>query len=362
MPSFSSVLVVIAVAAGAFGVLAALLSYFRYQRWLFEAEEETQSTCSLESARLLITDRLRKGPIGLIKIQLPHPPSSENLTSIKDGLRKQDQVWQIEDGSLWILVKLDPEHLPTVADRVQMTLQSNGFNSGHQDLHYLRASALDVEHTLQNLSGKSLKEGWTRTPIDWPSAPETPPPIISPAIDPLTQTLAISRTPRALRGILARHRKYNQPLTILRADVDRLDEYNAGPDGQDAGDAVLQKTAQLIMKHCRETDLVARLEEDDFLICLPEKPEKALLAAQRISRAVKETPLNFQNQHLRFTLSIGLAGFPEHGESPRTLITAAGWAQKAAKSRGRGSCLVFNQEMQPKSLPADKSEQPADTF
>jgi len=362
MPGLSSVLVMVAVAAGTFGVLALLVSYIRYQRWLYEAEELADDVCSHDAASLLILDRLRRSRVGLIRINLPSPADRERADRLKANIRKTDTVWRMDSGELWVVLTLEPHHLPVVAARLRSLLQTEGADRGHMEFVYPDRTPESVQQSLKPDPAPLPESGWTQSPEHWPFKEEEVETSDSPVIDPLTRTLSPTRAPRAFRGILANYRRRNQPLSLLRVDVDHLREYNEGPGGREAGDAVLKEVAAVLMRTCREDDLVARLEEDEFLICIEKDTRTALLAAQRMSDAVKQSYVEHGDLRLRFTVSIGIAGFPEHGETPRALVTGAGWAREAASSRGRGNCLVLTPDMRPQPRTSTQAETSPDSF
>ncbi|GEM_PF-1195053 len=362
MPGLSSVLVVIAVAAGTFAILTVLVSHLRYQHWLYEAEELATSVCTPDAAALLFLDRMRRAPFGLIRLRLPESASESDRECLLKGIRAEDLVLRMTSGELWVLLNLEPHHLPTVANRLRSRLEHSGIDRGRLALFYPDPTPESIGECTAPLPTDLPNHGWRQTPETWPFQDENLPPPASPAIDPLTGTLSPTRAPRAFRGILAVQRRRNSPLSVLRVDVDQLHEYNSGPGGENAGDAVLQKVASVLMENCREDDLVARLEGDEFLICIQDNEETALRAAQRISESVKQAHAELEDLKFRFTVSIGIAAFPSHGETPRALVTGAGLAREAASARGRGSCRVYHPDMRPASTPATRTEARPESF
>jgi len=118
---------------------------------------------------------------------------------------------------------------------------------------------------------------------------------------------------------------------VLMADVDHFKHYN-DTHGHLAGDEVLRRVAAILRETSREVDTAARYGGEEFLVLLPETDAHgAAEIAQRIrTRLAAET---FTGG--KVTISIGTAEFPEHGDSPESLIAMADAALYQAKDEGR---------------------------
>jgi diguanylate cyclase (GGDEF)-like protein len=118
---------------------------------------------------------------------------------------------------------------------------------------------------------------------------------------------------------------------VLMADVDLFKHYN-DTNGHLAGDEVLRRLAAILRETCREVDTAARYGGEEFLVLLPETTARAAAdVAERLrQRLAGET---FSGGTI--TLSIGVAEFPEHGDTPEALIAAADVALYGAKHDGR---------------------------
>lgn len=131
-------------------------------------------------------------------------------------------------------------------------------------------------------------------------------------------------------------RRYNQPFSLIIADIDFFKKFN-DTYGHQAGDAVLRQVAQILKKNSRTTDYVCRYGGEEMSIILPNtSAEEALNNANRICKAVAEKPFQLTPvDSATVTISLGVATFPENAQTPQDLIE---WADKGlyyAKEHGR---------------------------
>jgi diguanylate cyclase (GGDEF)-like protein len=138
---------------------------------------------------------------------------------------------------------------------------------------------------------------------------------------------------RQLRGA-ARHKF---PLWVVLADLDSFKSVNDN-HGHDAGDAVLQKFAEILKENTRASDLSGRLGGDEFLLILTHvERENIELTLNRLREQFGSHMFAFNGLNVRVTASIGIAGF-QGGEAPAftALVRQADKALYAAK-RGGGN-------------------------
>jgi diguanylate cyclase (GGDEF)-like protein/PAS domain S-box-containing protein len=164
--------------------------------------------------------------------------------------------------------------------------------------------------------------------------------------DPLTgganRTLFTERVAHAL----ARMRRRSATIAVLVADLDQFKHVNDSL-GHAAGDALLQAAAGRIQATLRPGDTVARLSADEFALLLEEvgHPDGALEAAERLTAAFAD-PLEFADESLVMTISIGLATASTTHTSAEELLGNAELAMFEAKAAGRGTVTVFEPRMQ----------------
>jgi diguanylate cyclase (GGDEF)-like protein len=118
--------------------------------------------------------------------------------------------------------------------------------------------------------------------------------------------------------------------------VDRFKQYN-DTHGHLAGDSALVKIAEVFRKTTRQVDCVARYGGEEFVVMLLEaNAETATLVAERIRSRVAEQDLGQGT----LTLSIGVAEYPDGGDTPEELIATADAAMYKAKNAGRNQVVV----------------------
>jgi len=130
---------------------------------------------------------------------------------------------------------------------------------------------------------------------------------------------------------IQRCRRHQRVLSVIMVDVDEFKKYN-DEFGHQAGDHVLVEVAAVLRKFTRDVDCVARYGGEEFLVVLPEtQMEGAAQVSERIRKHLAKTEFGGG----RITLSIGIAEFPAHGDSPEAVIASADGAMYEAKRGGR---------------------------
>ncbi len=146
-----------------------------------------------------------------------------------------------------------------------------------------------------------------------------------------------------LPEILAAAAKTHRRVGIGFLDLDNFKQIN-DTLGHSIGDTLLSKTAERIAKSLRKNDLVLRVGGDEFVIILEEGRNDVEARLQRIRAAVSQ-PLRIGNYDIKVTCSIGMAFFPEHGETTAEIVAAADLAMYEAKHKGRDSIATFTPNM-----------------
>jgi diguanylate cyclase (GGDEF)-like protein len=136
-----------------------------------------------------------------------------------------------------------------------------------------------------------------------------------------------------LATALAGARRGGRPLHVLYFDLDGFKAVN-DRFGHEAGDKVLQVTADRLRETLRASDFVARLGGDEFIAALPETGESPALDAllRRLEQRLAAAQLD-ELEDGAVTASIGQACFPRDGEDAAALLAAADRAMYRIKEQ-----------------------------
>jgi two-component system, cell cycle response regulator len=134
-----------------------------------------------------------------------------------------------------------------------------------------------------------------------------------------------------------RARRYHRPLAVAMMDIDHFKTFNDSY-GHAAGDAVLKLVALKIAQGLRRTDVIARYGGEEFAAILPETDrETAAQKAELLRRAVEAATIAVRKAHgpVGVTVSIGVACWPDDGDTIRDVLDAADTRLYNAKQKGR---------------------------
>jgi len=157
--------------------------------------------------------------------------------------------------------------------------------------------------------------------------------------DELTGAMNFRGLRRTLRAHVKRAAASGATFSIVMADLDRLKEYNER-HGHLSGSELLRRVGAILVKSVRAGDIVAKYGGDEFVLILP-RTEAGLASAigERVRRAVSSRAFPGAARGA-ITLSLGIAQFPEDGETAQSLLHAADRALFTAKRQGRNRVSV----------------------
>lgn len=147
-----------------------------------------------------------------------------------------------------------------------------------------------------------------------------------------------------LQKEIARASRHAHSFSLVFLDVDHFKNFNDNHGHMD-GDEILCQMAHFLRSRLRKMDLIARYGGEEFIILLPETPaEAAFILAREIRRAIEEHP--FAGEEVqpggKLTISLGIASFPDDGDSMDLLLRKADAALYRAKRSGRNQvCRGF---------------------
>jgi diguanylate cyclase (GGDEF)-like protein len=260
-----------------------------------------------------------------------------------DPMFTPQQCWALRQGQLYAVS--DPQHsiicshihhtrpytcLPMVAQGEVLALlhvcpkQESVSNGILRDGHYALMRVF-TEHIALALSNLKLRDTLRQQSIR----------------DPLTGLFNRRYLEETLATEIERAKRASGPFSILMLDLDHFKLFN-DTHGHEAGDAVLQAVGRFLQQHIRGGDIACRYGGEEFTLLLP---GIALAAgqqrAEQLCEGIRVLNVDFKNQMLGpLTLSIGIATYPNHGESGDLVVQAADVALYEAKSKGRDQVIV----------------------
>ncbi|MDP1634057.1 MAG: GGDEF domain-containing protein, partial [Gallionellaceae bacterium] len=138
---------------------------------------------------------------------------------------------------------------------------------------------------------------------------------------------------------LARRNKHKAAVLFL--DLDGFKKIN-DTLGHDAGDLLLKGVAGRLRLTIRDSDTVARVGGDEFILLLNNisTEANAALVAAKILTALA-VPFDLMGQHGHVGGSIGIALFPDDANDTRELVKQADEAMYLAKQSGKNNCKFY---------------------
>jgi diguanylate cyclase (GGDEF)-like protein len=148
-----------------------------------------------------------------------------------------------------------------------------------------------------------------------------------------------------LQQALSKAKREHKNLALMFVDFDYFKPIN-DKLGHAIGDKLLERVAVRMQNCMRESDTLARIGGDEFVVLLPnaESDIDAKIVAEKIRQSV-DSPIEIDEYTLNITVSIGIAIYPEHGEDEIELSKNADSAMYHAKQLGRNTVVVYHHQM-----------------
>ena len=137
-------------------------------------------------------------------------------------------------------------------------------------------------------------------------------------------------------------KRSQRKLAVLFIDLDKLKKIN-DENGHAIGDLAIKGLTQRVLSCIRSSDTLARIGGDEFILLLPNinNTQDALELGQKILQVIKDD-IKTGNTVITLSASIGIAVYPDHGETPSQLIEHSDAAMYFAKTHGRNRVHLFN--------------------
>lgn len=153
--------------------------------------------------------------------------------------------------------------------------------------------------------------------------------------DPLTGLANRMLLSDRVEHAIVRAQRNKNGVGLLVIDLDGFKEINDAY-GHAIGDQMLVAISNRLTECVRETDTVARMGGDEFIVVLEDLNDRDFAArvAEKLV-ATAHQPVHLAPGPLQVSVSIGMAYFPQDAKAAEQLVEAADTAMYAAKSGGR---------------------------
>jgi diguanylate cyclase (GGDEF)-like protein len=143
---------------------------------------------------------------------------------------------------------------------------------------------------------------------------------------------------------LSRANRNQTRFSIISMDLDNLKAIN-DRYGHNYGDLLIKSFGEIIKKISRKTDIGARMGGDEFVLLLPECDYlQADTIAQRILTDANSRKLAVKTDTVNISVSVGIAGYPAHGDTIEDILNRADNAMYEAKKSGRNKIVIAKSE------------------
>ena len=138
--------------------------------------------------------------------------------------------------------------------------------------------------------------------------------------------------------------------SVFFIDLDQLKRVNDSL-GHSFGDMLLSGVAERLLEFCESAATphgrpwLARLGGDEFVIVFPQRDRGESEAFSRSLQATFQTPVDTIGRKIRVTASVGVAAFPDDGDTPSQLLKNSDAAMYLAKAAGRDTTRFFDQSI-----------------
>ncbi len=148
-----------------------------------------------------------------------------------------------------------------------------------------------------------------------------------------------------LNAELARIHRTNKKITLLFIDIDGFKQIN-DTYGHKIGDVVLHEIADKLYKCIRETDTVARIGGDEFIIMLTDITDDCFVekCATRILNEISK-PIITAGTEIKTSVSIGITMTSDGSTNPEVMINHADEAMYTAKESGKNRFAWYTNKL-----------------
>jgi diguanylate cyclase (GGDEF)-like protein/PAS domain S-box-containing protein len=161
--------------------------------------------------------------------------------------------------------------------------------------------------------------------------------------DPLTNLFNRRYLEETLDRELSRAAREGYLVCLIMMDIDHFKRVN-DTYGHEAGDLVLKAISEALSEHSRRGDFACRFGGEEFVVVMPNiSLETAYERAESLRQSLTLLRVPYEYYSLSVTISMGIACYPENGQTREAILRAADQAMYGAKEAGRDHILSYNQ-------------------
>jgi diguanylate cyclase (GGDEF)-like protein len=139
---------------------------------------------------------------------------------------------------------------------------------------------------------------------------------------------------------IKRATRLNHPMALALLDIDHFKHIN-DTYGHTIGDQALIALTRICKMNIRETDVLARIGGDEFVVLFPEAtPREAGASMERVRLALTAQPVDLSGKLVPLTISVGIVGLVSGAMSLDLLLERADQALYQAKETGRNRVVT----------------------
>lgn len=163
--------------------------------------------------------------------------------------------------------------------------------------------------------------------------------------DPLTGLANRNLLDNLLDRSIRTARRNRKRLAVMFIDLDRFKEVN-DTLGHAAGDELLRQAAQRLQVALRDSDILARMGGDEFVVVLDEldNTDDASAVACKLMDGIC-SPFHIRETEVVLSCSIGISVYPDDAETATQLLGYADTAMYRAKQGGRNDWRFYTADM-----------------
>lgn len=138
-----------------------------------------------------------------------------------------------------------------------------------------------------------------------------------------------------------RAQRYKNNLTLVMFDIDHFKHVN-DTYGHQCGDYILKQVSKAALQTFRQTDTVYRIGGEEFMVILTETDiHQCIIPLERFRKTIETLFLDFNNQNINITVSIGACQYTSDIKTKEELIEKTDSALYKAKNSGRNKTVLY---------------------